>query len=227
MESVKLQLSLQPVSLARYVALQLSRFFPDRDVSPDEIAEFLPRTLERLDFNFSHSRSPRYFDGTSARFDHLNTDQYCVFLYYLANTIHRAKGDRATASKLYALNKALNGIDLYFEVEMPDVFGVQHPVGVVVGRARLSNYLFLYQRCTIGGNLALEYPTLKEGVVLFGDTAVVGRTTLGSNTWVSVGTRIIDSEIQGGHVVVGGPRALTLKVASRQVVNHFFRRISG
>lgn len=224
MAHVNLEMTLSPAALAQYVALQLSRFFPDRDVSADEISEALPRTLERVEFNFSHSKSGRYFDGKGARFDHLNTDQYCVFLYYLANTIHRSQGDRTTASKLYALNKALNGIDLFFEVEMPDVFGVQHPVGVVVGRAKLSNYLFLYQRCTIGGNLALEYPALEEGVVLFGDTAVVGRTKLGANTWVSVGTRIIDASIPGGNVVVGDPRALVLKPATRQVAEHFFRK---
>jgi serine O-acetyltransferase len=226
MERLKLASSLDQQALARYVARQLSHVFPDRDMEPDEIAVALPRTLERLEFNFSHLKSPHYFDGRQARFNHLNTDQYCVFLYYLANTLHRMQGDRSTAAKLFALNKALHAIDLFYEVEMPDVFGVQHPVGVVVGRAKLSNYLFLYQRCTIGGNLALEYPTLGEGVVLFGDTAVIGRTSLGANTWVSVGTRIIDSDIAGGQVVVGDPRSLTLKTARRQVGEHFFRKPS-
>jgi serine O-acetyltransferase len=224
MGRLKLTSSLEDQALARYVARQLSNLFPDRDIEPEEIAVALPRTLERLEFNFSHLKSARYFDGQHAKFDHLNTDQYCIFLYYLANTLHRMRGDPSTASKLFALNKALHAIDLFYEVEMPDVFGVQHPVGVVVGRAKLSNYLFLYQRCTIGGNLGLEYPTLGEGVVLFGDTAVVGRTTLGANTWVSVGTRIIDTDIAAGHVVIGDPRSLLLKAARRQVSEHFFRK---
>lgn len=223
MERLMLDSTLSPEALTKYVAHQLTHFFPDRQVTADELAAAVAHALPRVEFNFSHLKSGRYFDGKRARFDHLNTDQYCVFLYYLSNSIHRLNGDRAVAAKLYALNKALHGIDLFFEVEMPDIFGVQHPVGTVVGRAKLSNYLFLYQRCTIGGNLALEYPTLDEGVVLFGDTAIVGRSKLGRNTWISVGTKVIDTTIDGGHIVIGASPSLTLKASRRDVVGHFFR----
>jgi serine O-acetyltransferase len=37
------------------------------------------------------------------------------------------------ADRIYYLNKALNGLDLFYEVEMPDVFYLDHPVGTVIG----------------------------------------------------------------------------------------------
>jgi len=217
------QLAASPSDLTRLVAKQISNFFPDRDVAPSEIEPHLPGTLDRLEFCFNRTRNEQYGNGTNARFDPLHTDQYAIFLYFLANTVHRANGNPAIATKLYALNKALHALDIFYAVSMPDVWGVQHPVGTVVGRATLSNYLFLYQRCTIGGNLDLEYPMLGEGVVLFGDTAIVGRSTIGANTWISIGSKVVNTDIRGDQVVFGQSPGLVTKAAKRRVVDHFFR----
>ena len=40
------------------------------------------------------------------------------------------------AAKVYALNKALHAIDVFYEVELPDLFCLQHPLGTMPGRAR-------------------------------------------------------------------------------------------
>ena len=53
---------------------------------------------------------------------------------------------------IYYLNKILHSIDCYFEIKLPTKFGVEHPLGSVLGRASYSEGLFIYQGCTIGGN---------------------------------------------------------------------------
>ena len=177
-----MNLSLDRDRLATYVARQLSTFFPDRDVTAHEIAAFHVRAVERMEHCFRHVRRKYFFDGTHACFNHLNTDQYAMYLYFLSNSVHRMEGEPALGAKVFALNKALHGLDVYYQVELPDIFAWQHPVGTVLGRGNYANYLFVYQRCTVGANLALTYPTFEEGVVLYGDTAIIGKSHIGANT---------------------------------------------
>jgi serine O-acetyltransferase len=56
-------------------------------------------------------------------------------------------------------------LDAFYEVELPDVFAFQHPVGTVLGRGRYGNYFFVYQRCSVGANVAGRYPTIGESVI--------------------------------------------------------------
>src|SRR5205823_183490 len=100
------------------------------------LAQPVDRAVERAEHCFSRINLKYFNDGATTRFDHLHTDQYAVFLYLLANTIFRAGGDTRLAAKVYALNKALHGVDAFYEVELPSVFAFQHPVGTVLGRGR-------------------------------------------------------------------------------------------
>jgi len=217
-----MKMSLDPVALVAYVARQMSNVFPDRDVSSDELLPYHGRALERLEHCFRHVRRKYFFDGTHACFDHLNTDQYAMYLYFLSNSIHRMGGDAALAAKVYALNKALHALDVYYQIELPEIFAFQHPVGTVLGRGRYANYLFVYQRCTVGANLSLEYPTLEEGVVLYGDTALIGKTLVKQNTWVSVGTKVLDQEVGGDSVLFGRSPEIVTKRAKRSVKDVLF-----
>lgn len=214
--------SLSPSALSSYVARQLTTFFPDADVSPHALMPYLDAALERVDHCFKHIRRKYYSDASGSQFDHLNTDQYAAFLYFLANTIFRNEGDPTICKKLFGLNKALHAVDVYYEVALPDIFGWQHPVGTVLGRATYADYAFFYQRCTVGGNLALEYPSLGRGVVLYGDTAVIGRASLGNNAWISVGTKVKDETIAPDTVVFGSSPSLTRKPAKRTVTSVLF-----
>jgi hypothetical protein len=49
------------------------------------------------------------------KFDYLHSSQYCIFVYFLSNTIWKQSGDTILPTKLFILNKALNGIDLFYD----------------------------------------------------------------------------------------------------------------
>ena len=123
---------------------------------------------------------------TPGRFDHLHSSQYTIFLYYLANTIWRGGGERAVCNKLFGLNKALNGIDLFYEIELPEVFFIGHSVGIVLAKATYGNRLVLYQNSTVGKNHG-EAPVLGDGVVMYPNTAIIGRCEIGAGTVVEPG----------------------------------------
>jgi serine O-acetyltransferase len=218
-----LSLSLSPDELAGYVARQVSAFAPDRTVTAGELRRFVDRALERTEYCFAHIGVKGYGEPGRPRFNHLHTDQYATFLYYLGNSIFRMEGDLSLAAKVYALNKALHTLDAFYELELPDIMGFQHPVGTVLGRATYSNYFFCYQRCTIGLNLDGKAPVLGEGVMLFSNCAIIGDCTVGANTWLSVGTLLMDADVPPDSVVFGQSPRHVIKPTARNVVAHFFR----
>ncbi len=220
---VALRSSQSASGLASYVSRQMNALFPDGRVTARQCAPFVAKALERLEYGFARLRLKSFFDGRSAVFNHLHTDQYAMFLYWLSNTIHRRGGSPALAAKAYALNKALHGIDVFYEVELPEIFAFQHPVGTVLGRARFSNYLFVYQRCTVGGNLDGAYPTLGEGVVMYGGSAVLGASTVGDNCWLGAGAQVKDADVPSDSVVFGGPPRLVIRPTERRVIRDVFR----
>lgn len=219
---MSLRTTLPPAGLADYLARQLTNTFPDGEVRGAQLLPHVGRALERLEHCFARVRRRGYIDGAVATFDHLYTDQYAAFLWLVGNTIHKDGGDRRIATKTYALNKALHGLDVYFEVELPSVFCFQHPVGTVIGRATLSDYLFVYQNVNLGGSVDLEYPKLGTGVVLFNGAAVTGATTVGDNVWVGPQAQVKSGAIASSSVVFGAGPTMVVKPASRDVRKHFF-----
>lgn len=217
--------SLTTDELSAYLARQLSTFFPDRDVAAGELRAAVAGALERVEHCFSRVRRRGYWAEGHATFDHLYTDQYAAFLWFVGNTLHKTGGDRRLATKTYALNKALHGLDVYFEVGMPEVFCFQHPVGTVIGRATLSNYLFVYQGVNLGGSVDLDYPTLGEGVVLFNGAAVTGKTVVGANVWVGPQANVKEGAVPPSSVVFGAGPGMVIKPTTRDVRKHFFEAL--
>jgi serine O-acetyltransferase len=215
--------SLSPDELSSYLAAQLSAFFPDRTVSRSELGKFVQAGLDRIERNHRLQNRKYTRQGDSVCFDHLNTDQYAVFLYYVANSIHQLDGSRELAKKVYALNKALHAVDIYFEFLLPEVFVMQHPVGTVLGRAEYGNYLFVYQQCLVGVGLDGNAPVLGEGVVLFGGSSIIGNSQIGSNAWISAGSLVLDGSIPDNSLVFGRTPDLTVKPTTRSVIRDLFQ----
>jgi serine O-acetyltransferase len=214
--------SLGPDDLAAYVASQVSAFFPDEGLTGAGLRRPLARALERVEHCFAHVRRKYFIRDDRAVFDHLNTDQYAMFLYLLSNTLFRMEERSSTAAKVYALNKALHAIDVFYEVELPDVFLFQHPVGTVLGRAQYGEYFCAYQRCSVGANLDDVYPTIGRGVVMYGGSAIVGASQVGDNCLLSLGAMVMDAEIPSNSVIFGTSPELSVRSTSRDVVRDIF-----
>src|SRR5579871_2521686 len=92
-----------------YTARQLDAFFPDgRTVTASALRDYAQQALDRTEFCFRHVALRAYCEDGQAKFDLLHFDQYCSYLYLLANSIYRSEGDPALASKVFYLNKALH-----------------------------------------------------------------------------------------------------------------------
>lgn len=215
--------TLDNIGLTQYILGQLQNLIPDgSQPSFDQLHPHVNSALKRAEHCFSCINNKYFFDGKDVHFNHLHTDQYAMFLYLLSNSVWQESQDEVLASKIYVLNKALHSVDIFYQVEMPDIFLLVHPVGTVLGRATYKDYFVAYQRVTIGGNTNLEYPNLGEGLAVYGGSAIIGDCTISDNVLVAVGTTLVDKDIQGSMVVFEKDGSLAHKLTSKSVKERYF-----
>jgi len=205
--------------LVRYVLRQLDHLVPDGRSAAAPIEAHVDTALTRLAHCIAGVRC-----WTPGRFDPLHSTQYCTFLYYLSNTIWKATGESEVPTKLFLLNKALNGIDCFYEVELPEVFFIGHSVGIVLAKASYGEQLVLYQNSTVGKNHGVA-PVIEAGVVMYPNTAIIGRCTVRTGTVVSQGTGVVNRDTPGDCIAFAGSGGeLVFKPLRRPVLDEIFRR---
>jgi serine O-acetyltransferase len=215
--------SLSVIDLANYVARQLFTFFPDKDESVTA-RSLVGEAVERLEHCVRHVRMKGWWGATGPQFNHLHTDQYAVFLYYLSNTAFQ-RGEGSLAAKAYALNKALHGLDAFYEVALPAIFALVHPVGTVLGRATYGDYFCAYQNVSVGSDLENRHPVVGRGVVLYGGAKVIGTATVGDNCMLSTGCTVLGDQVPDNHIAFGHHKALATKPNRRNVVRDIFKDV--
>ena len=214
--------SLNVAQLSQYTARQMNYFFPDKEVKQEEIISHVKKTLERTEYCFSNINVKYYTNGTDVFFNHLNADHYAVFLSYLANIVWNETSDLILSSKIYYLNKSLHGLNLFYEIDLPDIFLLVHPFGAVLGRASYKDYLVVYQKVSIGADKNDIYPVLGKGVVLYGGSALIGDCKIGDNCLVSAGTIIMGENIPDDCVVFKENSKIGYKKTTKSVMDRYF-----
>jgi serine O-acetyltransferase len=213
--TARVQASRSPRELAALAAKQCNAIIPDGDdVSADTLMDVLPRALERLENCFQAIDNKYFFDGKAAIFNHLHGDQYCMWLYLLANELHRQGAPRECCSKLFLLNKTLHGCDIFYEVTLPDIFILVHPLGTVLGRANYQDYFVSYQRVSVGSNHDV-YPTFGRDVTLRPGAAVLGRSEIGDGTQIAAESLVLDRDVPPSSTYIGGPRDAVVRPNTR------------
>jgi serine O-acetyltransferase len=215
--SSKVQCSLGAEDLAALAAMQLDNFFPDgRAVHPADLAVAGPGALARLEHCFSHIGNKYFFDGRQAVFDHLHGDQYAMWLYLLANELHLRDGPATVCKKLFLLNKTLHGCDIFYEVALPSVFLLVHPLGTVLGRGQYSDFFIAYQRVGVGSNHDV-YPKLGRYLTLHPGSAVLGNSTVGDHCTIASESLVLDLELPENVVYIGNPRDHLIKTRKNKL----------
>jgi len=204
--------------LLDYLAAQLGHFFPDKAAGTREaLGRDLDEALGRLGRCIDAARMWK-----AGAFDYLHSSQYAMFLYMIANTVWRNRQDERLATKLFCLNKALNGIDCFYKIAMPEIWFVGHSVGIVFADATYGNYFVAYQNSTVGKNHGAA-PRLGEGVVLYPNSAIIGDCTIGPRTFLGQGQSIIDQDTPGDCTVFSDNGKLVFRKPSRNLLEDFFR----
>ncbi|TYP75733.1 serine acetyltransferase [Paenibacillus methanolicus] len=194
-------ISLSMQELQTYVFRQLDHFFPDGRLSPRDprIDEAFQDALDRAEYCFRHVALRSYHREGVTFLSHLHSDQYTMFLWFLSNSIWRRLEDAELASKLFYLNKALNGVACMYDAAMPDIFLVVHGGGIVLGKALYDDFFVCYQGCTVGAINGV-YPVLGKGVAMAPQSAIIGGCRVGDHVTIGNQALLRNDDLQPGAV---------------------------
>ncbi len=197
-------LSLRESDLFEYTINQLNQlFFDGNKIVKNDFNRYIKDTMDRLFLCFKEIKKPYYYINNMTTFNHLHSDHYAMFLYILSNTIWKIDKNEILASKVFLLNKTLHGIDAFYAISLPEIFLFVHPLGTVLGSASYSNYLVVYQNCSVGATEELIYPTFEGETILFSKSTVIGNCNIGANTILGANSFIINTNIKKDSIVIG------------------------
>ncbi|MGV8878711.1 MAG: hypothetical protein ACOH2A_06735 [Sphingobacteriaceae bacterium] len=189
---------------------QLESFFPIIKDESVMLLSVMEEVLERCDHCFSKNTNKYYTKDGLVYFSVYHSGQYTIFLYFLSNSIFKKNRFIRLAEKVYYLNKIMNACDLFYEIELPRYFMLDHPVGSVMGRANYGNYFSFGQNCTVGNNKG-KFPIIGEHVQMHANSMIIGNTEIGDHVIIGAGTCIKDQNVPSNSLVFGSSPNLIIK----------------
>lgn len=199
-------MSLTATELRFFLGKQLETFFPDglteKYYRGKDVDWALNMALERLEYCFKHINWPAYSDESGQTyFSHLHSDQYSQFLYFFMNSLWKKSENKIICDKCIVLNKCLNDMFVSYKGELPDIFLLGHPIGTILGNARYSDYLVVFQNVTVntGGKVG---PKLGKGVFLASGAQIIGEETIGDRVAIGVNAVVYKTSIDNDKTVI-------------------------
>lgn len=181
------------------------------------IEDCLEVAIPQCEYNFSHSEN-KYFSAVKdgrriTRFDAFHSIQWMTLLYYLSHELYLRKSN--LCDKVYYLNKIMHSVDLFYAIELPQIWSAEHPLGTVMGRAKYSNGFFFYQGCTVGGTKDKDgniyYPVIEENVRMYSNSSILGNCHIGKGAQIGAGAIVKNQDVPAGSVVFGQSPNLIIK----------------
>lgn len=180
----------------------------------ETLSNCLSEVFSKIAYCFEHTINKYYsciVGGVKVPyFNPFHSCQYAIFLYSYARIVAMEANAVLLADKLYYLNKMMNSVDLYHQIELPAIWGCEYPLGSIMGRATFGEYFYFYQGCTVGGDHN-SYPVIGHHVRLFANSTVLGESYIGNNVWIGAGALVKNAEIPDNSLVFGQSPNLIIK----------------
>ena len=160
---------------------------------------------------FARIRSKYYMEAGGPIVRVAHNAQYTIILYLLSRALFLG-GKRQRADRVYALLRMVSGVDLYYEVALPELWSCDHPLGSVIGRGQFSPEatLFFSQNCNIGNNNRI-YPRIAGNLLMLPNSSLLGETNIMGNVVLSNGAYVVDAGELSDCIVFGRSPSLTIK----------------
>lgn len=155
-------------------------------------------------------------------------DHYVIICYRFAKSLISA-GLKNIADAVYYSYRIRGSIDLFYTTEIGECFMPVHALGTVIdSHSKYGKYFKIYDGCHIGpfsivGKEAKDWvhPQFGDFVTMLGHSKVFGKTSVGNNVIISVGSMIVNEEIPDNCIVSGSSPNLVyqkLKISNDSIV---------
>lgn len=182
--------------LAGYMLGQLRALFPGDEDEVESLSPYVPEALAEVKNLVGH-----IIEWKERGFDKLVSWQYATFLYKLGHLCLRSGVGIAATDRLFLLNKALNGLDLHPQIELPQMFFLSHTNSAVFARAEYSEYSVFHQNITVGRK-GTKRPTMERYLVMYPASMIIGNCYVRENTVLAPGVRLVDKDTPGNCYVL-------------------------
>ena len=205
-----MQLSINKNYLLEYCLNTINTCFKDGEIiNEKDLKKSFNLSLDKIEYCHEGIKDIKRYTTKKKEiyFDHLNTDHFCTFLYFLSNTTFKICKSKTICTKIYYLNKIMHCVDIMYSINLPKIFNLQHPMGSIIGRGKYKNYLTVYNNCTIGQNSTNNnaVPNLDENVTLRPNSAVIGNSYVGKNSEISIGSIVFNQKVMKDSIYFGNP----------------------
>lgn len=215
MENTLIKENINKSFLVEYIDDQLKHFFPDKVNNNIDLYRHIDIALERMIFSLKHVKLNGYTE-----FNYLHSDLYAQFIYFLSNTVWTDSENINLASKLFYLNKALNGLNCMYDTKLPEIFILIHCVGTVLGKAEYSNYFVAFQNVTVGSDKGYS-PIISECVYMGPGSSVIGNCKVAKYTHLSKNATLRDQNTNEKSLIIGSSPNIISKSLKRNIVKDF------
>lgn len=211
-----------------YIEKLLKIYFPDKKkhlISKKKLKQIIDFAYERQEYCISNIHDKYFNQNGKVFFNHLNSDHFCAFLYFVGNSAYKLKADKTLLDKFFYLNKIINSVDIFYSVELPSIFALAHPIGTVLGRAKYQDYLYVYQNVVVGGiykNGSISYPKLGKGNILYSNVSLLGKANIGDNVIFGSNTFVQNKNIKSNSLVYGQYPNNKIKKLNVKVIDKYF-----
>lgn len=190
---------------------QLNSFFLINEEELETLYSIQKIVLERLKMCICEIDNKYFKKDGKTYFSPYHSGQYLIYLYLYSNEcLKHTHSNTLLKDKIYYLNKILHSCDIFYEIELPEVFFLEHPVGTVLGRAKYGNHFFAMQGCTVGGNKGF-YPVIGNNVKMFSNSKIIGNSKIGNDVLIGANCYIKDYDIPDNVIVFGQYPNLIIK----------------
>lgn len=189
---------------------QLNSFFDISSFEKKSLIGLHDSVLMRCENCFIHNENKYYKKEGDVYFNPFHSAQYTIYLYYFSNSIFKNENNRILSDKIYYLNKIMNACDLYYEIALPDIFMLDHPVGSVMGRATYGKYFSFGQNCSVGNNNGI-FPIIGDYVKMSANSMILGNSYIGDNVTIAAGVCVKDQDVPENSLVFGYSPNLIIK----------------
>lgn len=110
---------------------------------------------------------------------------------------------------------------MFYEIELPIHFGVEHALGIVLGRASYGDNLYVYQNCTIGVNVK-DRPILGNNIIMYAGSKIIGNSKIGDNVILAANSVIVNKNIPDNSIVFNQGNLIVIKELTKELkAKHF------
>lgn len=119
----------------------------------------------------------------------------------------------------------MHSVEWYWNIELPQHFIVEHPIGSVLGKGIYGDYFSIYQGVTVGERLSrdrVSWPKIGHHVTMFANSSIIGTCNIGNWVIVSANTHILNQDVPDYSIVYGVSPNLIIKTYDKEEIKEYF-----